>query len=156
MQRRVSTQWVPVLVCVCLISGGCGGGASDKPKTEPVTGTITLDGTPLADATVTFVPDDKKANPGTGITKADGKYQLATTANPGAMPGTYKVVIEAYRANDGAALKVEEGTDIEQLKMAGQAKQILPPNYSDPTATELKAEVKSGSPNVHDFALKSK
>lgn len=138
---------------ICFVPG-CGGATSDAPKVVPVTGTVTLDGKPLTEAVVRFIPADPKANGGTGKTDAEGKYSVTHTLNKGVPAGSYKVVIEQYKSRDGKPLKMEEGIDIEQLKMQNMVQQSLPPKYSDFNKTELKADVTAGKSNVIDFPLK--
>ena len=78
------------LLCLSLAVCGCGSGSG----TVPVSGVVKLDGQPLKNASVSFVPegDGKQA---TGTTDEAGKFALSTV-NPrdGAIPGKYKVVIE--------------------------------------------------------------
>ena len=71
-----------------LLLAGCGG------KTVPVEGNVTLDGEPLAGATVMFIPVKEGGQPATGLTDANGKFQLKTgNDKTGALPGEYKVVV---------------------------------------------------------------
>jgi hypothetical protein len=78
---------------------GCGGGASYR--TAPVSGRVTLDGKPLPDATVEFVPEAKPEAKGPlpssiGLTDADGRYSLALSSGSqakGAVVGKHKVII---------------------------------------------------------------
>ena len=68
----------------CLIGlAGCGKSNVDL---VPVDGTVTLDGQPVADAGVMFVP--KKAEhglPAAGSTDANGHFALSTANRPGGM-----------------------------------------------------------------------
>src|SRR3954452_6742255 len=76
-------------------------GCSDGwPKLVPVSGTVTLDGKPLAFKSVYFHPEP--GTPGTGAattTKEDGSYTLLAIRNgamkalPGVPAGAYRVVI---------------------------------------------------------------
>ena len=52
---------------------GCSG-SSDQPELGYVTGTITLDGQPLAGVIVVFKPEEGRA--ATGQTDAEGEYEL--------------------------------------------------------------------------------
>ena len=87
------SQWergLVLLLYVLLLTGaaGCGGG----PKLFPVSGLVTLDGQPLADAGVLFVPVDK-GPAASGTTDAAGKFRLTTTNRSGAIAGHYGVAI---------------------------------------------------------------
>ncbi|MCA9028924.1 MAG: carboxypeptidase regulatory-like domain-containing protein [Planctomycetaceae bacterium] len=52
---------------------GCG--RTDLPELAEVEGTVTLDGQPLEGVLVSFYPADE-ARPGTGVTDAEGHYEL--------------------------------------------------------------------------------
>ena len=76
---------------------GCGGGG---PKYVKVSGTVTLDGKPLADAVVQFAPKGTKENnsPGkssSGYTDKDGHFVLKVSNEDkeGALVGTHVVRI---------------------------------------------------------------
>ena len=153
MSVSASKMLFCVLGAALYCLGGCGK-TSDTPQVVPVNGTVTLDGKALADATVRFIPVDPKANGGAGKTDAEGKYSIAHATNLGVVPGSYKVVIEQYKSRDGKTYKIEEGMDIEQLKMQNLVQQALLPRYSDFSKTELTAEVSAGQPNVIGFDLK--
>jgi hypothetical protein len=144
------------LVLVTLVIGvGCGAGVK-APVTVPVEGVVQLDGAPLADAKITFIPTtDKTINACLGTTDAEGKYVLTQASYKGASPGSYKVTIESFRLNDGKPVPEELKNDPMQLVAMKRAKQILPLKYSNSEKTELKAEVEVTATKV-DFDLKSK
>ncbi len=82
------------LGCLLAFSGCAGSGH------VPVSGVVTLNGKPLADALVSFqllveTEDPLKATPrATGRTNESGRYTLKSPpGNNGALPGKYKVVI---------------------------------------------------------------
>src|SRR5688572_7259469 len=77
---------------------GCGSGSG--PTTVIVTGTVTMDGKPLAGANVVFHPLDgaETALASQAVTDAEGRFELTTHAGggkfkPGASPGSYIVAI---------------------------------------------------------------
>ncbi|HBL41919.1 carboxypeptidase-like regulatory domain-containing protein [Gimesia sp.] len=117
-----------VVLCLGLAVGlsACGGSAA--PALGKVKGKVTMDGAPLADANVTFMPENIRASSGT--TDGEGNYELIYIRDEmGAAVGPHKVVISKL---------VDE-------------KETIPPNYSD--ETELTADVKSGA-NEINFDLK--
>ncbi|MBC8352670.1 MAG: carboxypeptidase regulatory-like domain-containing protein [Planctomycetes bacterium] len=122
---------------VLLVSSGCGGpgyGSSVK-----VTGTVTVDDKPLADASVTFHSTEGREaefSNFTATTGGDGKYELADV-----YPGAYEVIV----AEGGG----ESGEGMEDPGMASAtAGQDL-----QPVAGELKTEVGSED---HTFDVKLK
>jgi hypothetical protein len=118
------------LLVVFLACAGC------SPGIHTVTGTVKFDDTPVADGSITFVPEDKN-NPSVGDTIKDGKYQVK------AKPGHYKVEIRAVREVPG-----EKGP-MGEPKM----EDYIPAKYND--QTELTADVGKGSDTIN-FPLKSK
>lgn len=92
-------HWRLVLGGLLLSVVGCGGS-----NIAPVSGRITLDNKPLANATVLFQPLSNEKYPGpssAGKTNEQGEYtlQLATSDVRGARVGKHKVVITAYEGN---------------------------------------------------------
>lgn len=76
-----------------LTAGGCGGS-----KLPVVSGTVTLGGKPLSDATVIFMPEDQTRSPAQGTTDSSGKFTLEQEADEsGIQPGKYTVRITTYQ-----------------------------------------------------------
>jgi hypothetical protein len=135
--RRNSWMFVLVLSCSLMPLAGCGG----KYKMAPVSGTITLDGKPLADATVSFTPQatGSEAPASTGKTDQSGKYTLSLVSDEtnGAIIGNHRVVI---------AKSFESSSDI--ATPDERAKASLPDH-------NFSFEVKPGQ-NKADFNLEPK
>jgi len=76
---------------------GCG---PSRPATAPVSGTVLLDGEPLADAAVTFTPT-AGGRPAYGATDADGHFRLSTfSEGDGAILGEHIATIYKEEADD--------------------------------------------------------
>ena len=131
------------LVLVWAVAGfvaGCGGGGSDIDL-EAVSGTITLDGNPLPDASVVFTPTGG-GRPALGVTDEDGDYTLEySTSNSGTPPGEYVVSIRTYKAPT---------EDPDTGEMSEAVPETVPDAYHTPST--LTAKVPSDS---YDFALES-
>ena len=129
-----------VLVVASLVAVGCGGGASDKPKCAPVSGTVTYKGQPVEGATVSFWTD-KAPRAATGQTDAKGNFRLTTIdPNDGAIIGSHTVtVVKAAPANTMTAADMASG------KAPPEVKDPLPAKFADAKTSPLKFEVKSGS-----------
>jgi hypothetical protein len=124
---------------LALAAAGCGGSGGGPPLGK-VSGVVTLDGQPLADATVTFTP--AVGRPSQGVTGSDGRYTLAYTADQqGAMVGEHVVRIstEGYVERTGGAVE--------------QMKERVPLQYN--AQSTLTATVKAGT-NDLPFQLQSK
>lgn len=132
---------VALLVCIAVLTVpllGCSKG--DYPRLGAVTGTVTLDGKPLANADVTFQPVGA-GRAATAITDDQGRYELVYLNDvKGALVGSAVVMITTAKSgsDDGKTPSVPER---------------LPKRYH--TQSILKADVADGS-NSFDFALESK
>src|SRR5438105_558805 len=74
----------------------CGSGDETRSfKLVPVSGTVTLNGKPLAGATVVFAPEaaNKPSTPGSDTTGPEGNYKLMYRNRSGVAPGKYKVTV---------------------------------------------------------------
>jgi hypothetical protein len=139
-----------LVFAVVLMPLGCGclSGCGRKPQatgpvpTYPVTGTVTYQGKPLAEATVIFRLKEGTYS-ATGRTDAQGKYKLSTF-NPGdgAPAGEYVVAIVA----------LESVPAEEEEKPVRPPKSLIPEKYSRPETSGLTALVKQEA-NVIDFNL---
>jgi hypothetical protein len=139
---RPSMQSLLVGAAFFLSCVGCG--RVDGPQLATVSGTVTLDGKPVPQVNITFVPETQGGSPSFGSTDANGKYTLLFSQDrAGAMLGKHRVEIEAQEP--------EVGDDGEPIAPAAEVVPI-PVKFSQPGA--LSAEVKSGN-NTIDFPLKS-
>jgi hypothetical protein len=125
-----------------LVAAGCGGA-----NTAPVSGRVTLDGDPLANATVVFQPLSEERNPGPGSagkTDATGRFtlQLMTGNTPGAILGKHKVSITAY---EGGNAIPSSGSN------AAFRKALVPHEYN--VQTKLTFDVHPGGTASADFDL---
>jgi len=128
-----------------VVVAGCGK-PGDYPDLIPVSGTVTMDGQPLAGARVSFVPDG--ARPSSGTTDASGRYELQYTGEyAGAVVGKHRVSISKTAPDPNYTPGPEEEDD-----EPGQV-ETIPKQYRG-IDSELTAEVKAGA-NTLDFDLTS-
>ena len=93
MPNRNWFRLTMLLVFSIALLSGCGDG---RAKRVSVSGTVTIDGTPLAFGTVTFMPDSTASRAGGGSLDKNGVFQVSSfTPNDGLMPGKYSVMILA-------------------------------------------------------------
>jgi len=143
------------LVLIVGLIAGCNR-APAGPKLEPVSGTITLDGKPLAAADLIFVPQgDTKGQSGVARTDADGKYELMTPdrKHKGVAAGSFRVVINKLVKPDGSDYVPDPNAGPIDT---GGFKELLPAVYSDMGQAELEANVPEGGATSLDFKLNSK
>jgi hypothetical protein len=138
--RLLGVVLVPIL--------GCG---TEVPKIVPVSGVVTLDSKPLANATVTFSPTAKpgEVNAGdgsSGKTNDKGEYTLTTSrGQPGAQVGKHRV---------GVSLLVQQAGESDERRRGGPPlENKVPARYSE--NSQLTFEVTAAGPNRADFALTS-
>ncbi|MGL4555105.1 MAG: hypothetical protein ACRC33_28400 [Gemmataceae bacterium] len=132
-----------LLLPLAALIAGCGSNLGQ------VTGTVTYEGTPLADGTIIF--ETTGARPATGKIVA-GKITDVMTSRPGdgVPPGSHKVAIHAIEAA-GSAVAANPGDKTGIASM--QTKSLIPAKYGDPATSGLTAEIKPGS-NELKFELK--
>ena len=137
--RTVACSMVGVSLVGLLASAGCGSG---RPKTVPVTGVVTLDGSVVEGAAVKLSPK-AGGRPASGTTNKEGVFTLKTfEEGDGALPGEHLVtvskveVIGAQADKDGLSGPVPPGGIKE--------KWIIPKRYSDAKGWGRTVEVKSG------------
>ena len=130
---------VTLLICGC-----------DGPSLAPVSGTVTLDGTPAAGLHVIFQPlsDGRNTNPGGGsyaITDAAGHYSLKMVDGDatGAVIGKHRVEIATKVADDSP----------HDLRPKGPAGKRIPARYN--RQSELTFEVAAGGTDTANFDLQS-
>jgi len=136
--------------CLVLVASGCGG---SKPATAPVSGTVLLDGKPVADAAVLFEPAEGGV-PARGSTDATGQFTLSTFARgDGALPGRHRVAISKMIME---GIKADAfGLEDSSAAPASPPKSAIPRRYADPATSSLEATVEPGGANV-EFSLESR
>jgi hypothetical protein len=128
-----------MMLLACLASlAGCA-----RSTEAAISGKVTLDGTPLDDATITFVPGAGGQRQAAWATISGGRY--AIPASNGLGTGKFRVEIRALRA-------VGEKTHQNDPTLV-PAREAVPSRYN--SQSELIVDIKSGE-NAADFALKSK
>jgi len=148
-----------ILALIVLVSGGCGNQGTDDLPREPISGTVSYEGKPLANGTIQFQPASQAEGMAAGGMVVNGRFEIPRGEGP--VPGKYKVQIdslnetisvpvpepEAPASSDAAVLPGE--LKIPPKKM--MKKRLIPPRYN--SQTELTAEVKAGGPNRYEFNL---
>jgi hypothetical protein len=139
-----------VVIIAASVSSGCGG--ADVPKTTPVTGKVAYKGSPLTKGSITFTPIGKGLasknmvrHPATSGIGPDGTYSLGSfTADDGAVPGDYAVMVASYK-NDPTDEEISKGATYESA---------IPAKFSSAQTSPLKATVPEDGSLEKDFELK--
>jgi len=142
--NRYFSAWL-CCASIFLTLGLSGCGSSDGYDLVPVSGTVTLDGQPLAGATISFQPAGGTAiGPSSGaVTDSSGKYELKTSeaeSRPGAVVGSHQVQVTG----------LQDTRDASDDTVKPMAKDPVPPRYRDPGLT---FEVPAGGTDSANFEL---
>lgn len=133
-----SVAGIVLLMMALMLQVGCGPSGPDIARVQ---GTVTMDGKPLPNAIIMFVPVGGR--PSVSETDANGKYVLEFSGGrKGAIPGINRVEI-----NTGRLAYEKDGKNYPAVK------ESVPVQYN--RLTTLEFNVEAGKNNTADFALKS-
>ena len=133
-----SVAGVVLLMMALMLQVGCGPSGPDIARVQ---GTVTMDGKPLPNAIIMFVPVGGR--PSVSETDANGKYVLEFSGGrKGAIPGINRVEI-----NTGRLAYEKDGKNYPAVK------ESVPVQYN--RLTTLEFNVEAGKNNTAYFALKS-
>lgn len=146
-------------ILAALLLAGCGG--SRGPDVVPAGGTVTYEGKPLANASVSFTP--ASGRPAVGTTDAQGKFTLRTGTQDGAVIGTHKVSIYAVDGQvklpdnlpDPEADPEGYHTAVEEFMNENPPSTtlVIPQRYTRPVTSGLTFDVTSGGENQFEVTL---
>jgi hypothetical protein len=145
---------IGIATATACIASGCGSG-DDLPR-EPISGTVTFEGQPIASGSIQFLPRQTKEGIASGGVIADGRFRVVREDGP--VPGSYQVMIFASDPTQAASPVEPPGpgagatTAEKKQARAKRSAELLPLRYN--LKSELIAEVKAGGPNVYTFDLK--
>ena len=134
--HRIITLRSIVLATVALCVAGCG-----RPATE-ITGTVTLDGAAIPDATLDFFPTSGVGKVSVAKTDAQGQYRTAVSA------GKLSVVVLATKV-------VGQIPDRSEGGRTDDIRSVVPDRYRSHATTPLTAEPVEGKTTTIDFSLES-
>jgi hypothetical protein len=153
------------LLLLCAIASavavtGCGD-ATNTLDTEYVEGVVTLDGEPVADATVTFVPvEEGQGAPATGMTDQQGVYTLtaavtgevSATHGAGTLPGEYYVGVTKMIVETPMSEEEAEKMGVEYISPATDTPpsitHVVPERYNSPRQSGIRVAVQAGSNDI--------
>lgn len=148
------------ILALSVLFGGCGHAGKPRPGTVKVSGTVTLDGKPLARAEVHFVSDRFRS---VGRTDSQGRFELVQGAVPGENR-VYFTVVDEQQAIPGYKYDPQNGMDEGQLEAALQSmpparkkkalNPLVPAEYTDPAKSNLTYDVPEAGTDSANFALR--
>lgn len=173
----VLSRWecsFPILLtsysCLVLFAG-CGSGQDQRLELLPAKGTVTIRGTPLPNATITFLPDNGPL--AHGVTDDHGRFGFRTGTRAGAVVGAGKVAVTMATptsADHHALPSVSPRTPEEQSQYLQRCAEIqrgltinthgkrvvnptIPGYYASPATSGLTCIVTPGNDNDFRFDL---
>jgi hypothetical protein len=132
---------LPCLAAALLLLAGCSGNRAE------ISGTVRLNGHPIEEGSINFIPVEGATGPGTGAVIKDGRYHIPR--DKGATVGHNRVELRAF-VSTGRKVKDptgKRGTLTDERVMA------FPPEYND--RSTIVKDVQPGS-NTFDFDVETK
>lgn len=134
------------LVIVLPFIAGCAEGEA-RPELCQVTGTVKIDGVPLAEASVIFEPQSlstttnpKYKRSSDAITDAQGQFLMSTYGDKDGLPaGKYKVAVVKQSRKNPPGMDPEMATEAQLAKVV--VKNLIPAKYFDLATSGLEVEV---------------
>ncbi len=134
---------------VVIVATGCN---SSKFEFAPVEGRVLLDGKPVTQAKIVFMPsattDDGEAGPySQGLTNAEGRFTLETVETAprkGAVVGPHRIIVSTKQARLDPEVLDREIIDVPES---------IPWEYTYYKRSPLVYDVPRGGTNSADFAL---
>ncbi len=132
---------------------GCGSGGLGVA----VSGKVSLDGQPIQDGTIQFVPIEGTQGPTAGGTIKEGAYSIPRDGGP--VPGKYRVEISSFADVKDATEKEMAGalfgrpaTDMPKTAQVQKIrKNIVPTKFNE--TSELKTDVPQGASHEANFNM---
>jgi hypothetical protein len=143
-----TTCSIAAAIAIGLLVPGCGSGedkwVKERPKTVPAKGVLTLDGKPLDAAQVVLVGAGEGASGGSGLSDAEGKFELSTfPPAKGIVPGSYRVMIVKSNVPE------TQDTSEEVYTPPATATILVPVKYTTPDTSNLTIDVpESGKEDI--------
>ena len=147
MPRSICSRRILLSILWGLIACMHAGCKDSGPTRVEVTGTVTLDGTPVPDGVLEFFPEAATNGPTAGAPIKNGQYEIKQN---GPIVGKYRVEIKATRKT---GKKREAGTPAPPGTMIEEIEQYIPEKYN--SKSRLKYDFQPGL-NEAVFDLKSK
>ena len=140
-----------MMLLLTLAAAGCGGGPKGIP-TNYVEGIVTLDGSPVEGALVTFIPAAADGKTATGYADNTGKYTLTSDGGvpqKGALEGEYKVTVVKKSVDKTEPRPKPSGRETSPPPAKKNTQTYITPKvYSDVKQTPLTATVKKGKNDI--------
>ncbi|MEW4561762.1 carboxypeptidase regulatory-like domain-containing protein [Bremerella sp. JC770] len=153
--RNISLVSLALLAALLTLSSGCSKKADKwvkgRPPVYPASGQVLFNGEPVADATVTFQPEDTAGKGGSAMTDSNGYFE-ATTFEPGdgLTQGVHNVAVRKVLMVD------RNGNVVEVVREPGDVmeKSYLPDKYGKYDKSGLQVTITDGNNDLGAFDLR--
>lgn len=144
MKRNVLTWAALATLLVCVVGATTGCGSKNPQGRRAVEGTISIDGTPIAQGSIEFLPDSSNAvQTSSGAVITDGKFKIAETK--GLAEGSYLVAVSS---------NVDTGETVDgPMGPEPLFKELVPARYG--SETQEKATFSGKGPFVYELDIPS-
>jgi len=143
-----------LVAIVCCVLTGCGRGSS-SPSLSPVSGRISVEGVPVSEGVVTFVPLPNSGTSGPAFTadiREDGTFELQGPGGAsGAIPGQYRVVIQTPPISSAELMQSPRTGKLKRSDYVQNSP--IPKTYQSPQSTPIKVTVAQETENRFDLQL---
>lgn len=127
---------------------GCG--AQDSLGRKAVSGSVTLNGSPVQQGSVSFEQQGSTTTASGGAPIKDGNYTIAR--DMGLPPGTYRVRVNIPKPGTGAA----EDMSVAPGEAPPPAVEMAPPEWNSKSTQSVEVKADAQEPVAFDFEVKSK
>jgi len=151
--RRIAAR--AAMLSVLWTCTGCG----QKPPPANVEGTVRLDGSPLDNCLITFLPQLSQKEPqrhASAVTDERGHYRLRLAdQREGASLGPHRVTVQDLSVSTGVRRRDHGTADLEigRSPPTPMRRSRVPPRYSSSAQTPLRQEIRAGAQRI-DFDIR--
>lgn len=139
-RTRLEFATIGLLLTAAAVTWGC---RPAGPDVQFVEGEVALDGQPLADAMVRFMPAERTGISAAGVTDARGVFRLSATQGQrygdGTVEGTYIVTVSKSEPMRAVEIPTD-GSPPPNVPM----REVVPKVYTDTATSPLRATIAKG------------
>ena len=151
----LKSSWMSSLV---VLLWGCGSAEPPHPPVYTTSGTVTYQGDPVSNASVTFMSATEASRGSFGTTNANGEFKLTTfNSNDGAFAGPQKVTVSKTVTQAMPASMDSSAAGIAREKAAKEGKKAddseIPEKYSNAKTSKLTFTVDPNTKNHYEIKL---
>jgi hypothetical protein len=143
---KAGGNWANICA-ICLMLATCPGCGKNGPRRAAASGRVTLEGQPIEEGVIQFLPIEGTAGPEAGGVIANGQYDIAQQHGP--FVGKARVEL---RASKKTGRKIQDPTG-RSGTLTDEYKEMFPPDCN--TNSSLVREIKDGL-NKLDFEIRTK